>query len=164
VYIANNTANNQLGCQIPSDVYLAALASSYRNLKAFMIPDTYNIGDIALVAFVKYCKHLLWLDLSGAVQAKTSVLYAFDLIRKHPEWAPELGHLELTKPTGYLDHKENEFMRSLLAMSKARPGLLIELVARMSVRVDREDTIVRRTALDHIFEDGESERYSYCVV
>jgi hypothetical protein len=81
--------------------------------------------------------------------------------------------LELTKPTGYPDHKENEFMRSLLAMSKARPGLLIELVARMSVRVDekekiarvdREDTIVRRTALDHIFEDGESEIYSYCVV
>jgi hypothetical protein len=139
-----------------------------------MIPDTYNIGDIALVAFVKYCKHLLWLDLSGAVQAKTSVLYAFDLIRKHPEWAPELGHLELTKPTGYPDHKENEFMRSLLARSKARPGLLIELVARMSVRVDekekiarvdREEKIVRRTAMDHIFEeDGELERYSYCVV
>jgi hypothetical protein len=139
-----------------------------------VIPGTYNIGDVALVAFVKYCKHLLWLDLSGAVEAKTSVLYAFDLIRKHPEWAPDMESLILTRPMGYTEGEWDRFEEKLLALSKARPGLLIELVARMSVRVDekekiawvdREEKIVRRTAMDHIFEeDGELERYSYCVV
>ncbi|KAJ4266062.1 hypothetical protein NW762_004035 [Fusarium torreyae] len=105
------------------------LAKALPNLKIVELPGTGRISDEGLIGFFKNLPHLRTLEVTGCgrnfISGSDVTGRAFDELRQHPEWVPNLKSL-IVKDR----QNDKEFVKSVRELGKERGTLMISLVSR----------------------------------